>query len=241
MATRNGERFIEEQIASILSQLAPADELVISDDHSSDNTVDIIRSLNDPRIRVFLNDGKSGPAGNFGNALQHARGSAIFLADQDDIWLPDKVQMQLQALEYYDLVLCDAVVVDHEGRTLYPSFFSMNHSGAGFLRNWVNNSFMGCCMAFNRKILDYVLPFPDNIAMHDSWIGLNATLTGSCYFLNQPLMLYRRHGKNTMASFKKNHLPVSYQIRYRLHMMYHILRRRISKKPENSVKNIHTQ
>lgn len=62
---------------------------------------------------------------------------------------------------------------------------------------------MGCCMAFNKNVLNYVLPFPDKIAMHDSWIGLNASLIGKSYFLNTPLIQYRRHGKNTMASFKK--------------------------------------
>ena len=86
---------------------------------------------------------------------------------------------------------------------------------------------MGCCMAFNKNVLNYVLPFPDKIAMHDSWIGLNASLIGKSYFLNTPLIHYRRHGKNTMASFKKNHLPVTYQIRYRLYMMYHVLKRRL--------------
>jgi hypothetical protein len=107
----------------------------------------------------------------------------VFLADQDDIWLKDKMRAQLVALEQYDLVLSDATVVDEERNVLHPSFFRMNGSGPGFIRNWINNSFMGCCMAFNRKILDYVLPFPDNIAMHDSWIGLNAALIGRCCFL----------------------------------------------------------
>ncbi len=62
---------------------------------------------------------------------------------------------------------------------------------------------MGCCMAFNKNVLNYVWPFPDKIAMHGSWIGLNASLIGKSYFLNTPLIHYRRHGKNTMASFKK--------------------------------------
>jgi len=241
MATWNGGKFIDEQIASILNQLGPEDELVISDDRSTDDTVDKIKSMNDPRISIFVNPGKPGPVGNFEHALQHAKGNAIFLADQDDVWHADKINTQLNALQQYDLVLCDATVVDQDGHVLHPSFFKMNHSGKGFLRNWVNNSFMGCCMAFNRRILDYVLPFPDNIAMHDSWIGLNATLIGRCVFLDTPLVLYRRHGKNTMASFKKNHLPVSYQIRYRLEMMYYILMRRMSKKPEYPVKNIHQE
>jgi hypothetical protein len=89
---------------------------------------------------------------------------------------------------------------------------------------------MGCCMAFNKNVLNYVLPFPDKIAMHDSCIGLNASLIGKSYFLNTPLIHYRRHVKNTMASFKKNHLPVTYQISYRLYMMYHLIKRRLSRR-----------
>jgi glycosyltransferase involved in cell wall biosynthesis len=238
MATYNGARFVDEQISSILAQLSPADELIISDDGSTDDTLNKIRAWNDPRVILLKNSGKRGPVGNFENALRRASGEIVFLADQDDIWLEDKVGVQLAALLKCDLVLSDAIVVGEEGKLLYQSFFKMNHSGPGFVRNWVNNSFMGCCMAFNRKILDYVLPFPDNIAMHDSWIGLNATLIGRCCFLDKPLILYRRHGGNTMASFKKNHLPVSYQIRYRLQMMAHILMRRISKKPAYPVEKM---
>ncbi|MFM8371189.1 MAG: glycosyltransferase family 2 protein [Bacteroidota bacterium] len=239
MATYNGARFIDEQISSVLAQLNPTDELIISDDGSTDDTLKKIRAWNDPRIVVLANSGKRGAVGNFENALRKAGGEIVFLADQDDIWLKDKMRAQLVALEQYDLVLSDATVVDEERNVLHPSFFRMNGSGPGFIRNWINNSFMGCCMAFNRKILDYVLPFPDNIAMHDSWIGLNAALIGRCCFLDQPLLLYRRHGSNTMASFKKNHLPVSYQIQYRLQMMACILKRRVSKKTTNPVKNMH--
>lgn len=241
MAAYNGSRFIDAQIASILNQLGPEDELIISDDGSTDDTLHKIKAWNDARIRVFVNSGKRGPVGNFENALRQANGAVIFLADQDDIWQEDKIRVQHAALAQYDLVLSDATVVDEDGNILYPSFFKMNGSGSGFIRNWVNNSFMGCCMAFNRRILDYVLPFPDNIAMHDSWIGLNATLIGRCYFLEKPLVLYRRHGRNTMASFKRNHLPVLYQIRYRLQMMAHILKRRISKKTAYPVKDMHQE
>jgi hypothetical protein len=85
-------------------------------------------------------------------------------------------------------------------------------------------------MALNRQILNYTLPFPPNIAMHDSWIGLNAALVGKYCFLPQQLVNYRRHGNNVTISFKKNDLPVSYQIQYRLTMMYHIIKRRFQRK-----------
>lgn len=229
MATYNGGEFIEEQLLSILNQLGRQDELIISDDHSSDDTLDKIIALQEPRIRLFTNPEKTGPVGNFEHALNQATGDVIFLSDQDDVWFPNKVTTQLGLLEGYDLVVSDAAVIDEKGNVLHPSFFKINYSGKGVIRNWVNNSFMGCCMAFNRKILEYVLPFPAHIAMHDSWIGLNASLVGKSHFLNQPLVYYRRHGRNTMPSFRKNYLPVKYQVSYRLHMMYHILKRRFSR------------
>ncbi len=230
MATYNGELYIEEQLNSILSQLGEQDELIISDDHSTDTTLQKIKAFQDSRIKLFNNKSKKGPVGNFENALKQASGDVIFLADQDDVWFKDKIKIQVEALNSYDLVLSDAIVVDEKGTVLYSSFFKQNFSGKGLIRNWVNNSFIGCCMAFNRNILEYVLPFPEKIAMHDSWIGLNASLIGKCSFINQPLMYYKRHGNNTMASFKKTHLPISYQISYRLYMMYHIIKRRFSRR-----------
>jgi len=228
--TFNGSFFIREQLASILPQLDSSSEIIISDDNSTDNTIETIMGMNDPRIKITRTEKHLGPVYNMENALKHASGDLIFLSDQDDIWFPDKVSVMVPFLESYDLAISDARVIDEAGNILYPSFYEVNYSGKGFLRNWVNNSFMGCCMAFNRKILNYILPFPPNLAMHDSWIGLNTALVGKYCFLPRPLVHYRRHGKNVTISFKKNALPVSYQVQYRLSMMYHIILRRLRRK-----------
>jgi len=84
-------------------------------------------------------------------------------------------------------------------------------------------------MVFNRKVLNYVLPFPPKIAMHDIWIGLNAALVGKCHFLPEPLIHYRRHGKNASPGFEKSGFTVSYMIRYRIYMMYHVVLRRLNR------------
>jgi glycosyltransferase involved in cell wall biosynthesis len=228
--TFNGAPYIQEQLSSILSQLGTCSEIIISDDNSTDETIEKIMALNDPRIIITRNINRSGPVYNMENALKHAKGDLIFLSDQDDIWFPDKISVMTPFLDTYDLVISDASVIDNAGNIIHPSFYAINYSGKGFFRNWVNNSFMGCCMAFNRKILNYVLPFPRNIAMHDSWIGLNTALVGRYCFLPQPLVYYRRHGQNVTISFKKNALPVSYQIQYRLVMMYHLIQRHIQRK-----------
>lgn len=90
MATYNGEEYIKEQLESILCQLGEMDEIIISDDGSTDNTLNIIESYNDSRIKIHINTGKHGFVYNFENALQKAKGEYIFLSDQDDIWLPEK-------------------------------------------------------------------------------------------------------------------------------------------------------
>lgn len=233
--TFNGSLFIEEQLKSIISQLDDNDEIIISDDNSTDNTIEKIISLNDTRIKILTNNRLPNPVYNIENALSYAKGDLIFLADQDDIWSQDKVSVMTPLLDKYDLVISDAVVIDQSGNIMYPSFFKINYSGKGFIRNWINNSFMGCCMAFNRKILDYVLPFPEKLAMHDIWIGLNASLVGKCHFLHQPLVYYRRHGRNTVASLNKTYLPVRIQMQNRLITMYRILQRWIHRKMENEI------
>ncbi len=225
--TYNGDLYIKEQLLSILGQLGIDDEIIISDDHSTDSTLQKIAGLKDPRIKVFTNEGKPGPVYNMENALKQAKGDLIFLADQDDSWYPEKISMMVPLLEKYDLVVSDATVTDQNGKILHPSFFIINKSGRGLLRNWYRNSFIGCCMAFNRKLLNRVLPFPPGLAMHDSWIGLNAALSGTYYFLPRPLVYYRRHGRNATALAEKSGFSIFYMIRYRMYMMYRVLLRRM--------------
>ena len=114
MATYNGEPFLREQIDSILSQLNEKDELVISDDNSKDSTVDIIKSYHDKRIKLFINKEKKGVTHNFENALVHSKGDLIFLADQDDVWLPGKIKELISFLKEgnYDVVTCNCALTD---------------------------------------------------------------------------------------------------------------------------------
>ena len=117
MATYNGEKYIREQVESILCQLGPEDEIVISDDGSKDHTIQMVDSL-DKRIKVFLNEGKHGVVPNFENALKHSSGDYIFFSDQDDIWSPDKVERCLHALEDSDLVVHNSRVFQYRARVL---------------------------------------------------------------------------------------------------------------------------
>lgn len=193
VATYNGEKYVAEQLRSILPQLGKDDEVVVSDDGSTDRTLQIIDDLRDPRIRVLHSTARYFKW-NFHNALLAAKGDVIFLSDQDDVWLPDKVQKCLQALQEADMVVHDSRVVDDDLRELYPSFFRFYGSGPGLLKNALNNTYFGSCMAFKRQILEAALPFPEtNEIGHDIWLGLVAEMTGKVRFLEEPLLLYRRH------------------------------------------------
>lgn len=195
MATYNGEQYLREQIDSILCQLGDEDELVISDDASTDSTCRIIESYDDKRIVLLHND--SGHfKWNFSNALQHAKGDYIYLADQDDVWLPGKVNACQKALQQYDLVVTDCILTDERLNVIEPSFFKFYRSGPGILKNSINNTYFGACMAMRRNVLDAALPFPQTIEVgHDIWLGLVAESIGKVKFIRQPLLYYRRHGK----------------------------------------------
>ena len=223
LAVYNGGQHIKRQLESIVSQLDSGDEIIISDDGSTDNTLAIINDLADARISVIKNTGKRGPVGNFENALRHAAGEIIFLCDQDDIWLNNKVTEHLLAHSGYDLVVSDAVVIDAGNNILFESFFKARNSRKGIIRNLKANSYIGCCMSFNRSILNAALPFPNNIHMHDWWIGLVAEVKGKVLFLNKPLMQYIRHENNASGTLVKR-LPLTQQIRNRLHLIYNLIK-----------------
>ena len=227
MATFNGSQYVIRQLESILVQLSNNDEVIISDDNSTDNTCDLLMSLNDKRIIVIKNSSGKGPVSNFENVLKIAKGDFIFLSDQDDIWLPDKVSVMCAGLARNHLVLSNCEVVDKELTTIIPSFFDYRKSRPGFLRNIYKNSYIGCCMAFRREVLSYALPFPKSIHMHDWWIGLLVELNGNVEFIDQPLMKYIRHGNNASPTGELSTYTITTQVQNRVVMLWYLLKRRL--------------
>jgi glycosyltransferase involved in cell wall biosynthesis len=203
MATYNGAAHIRDQIASILPQLGPLDELIISDDDSADETLDIIKSYSDPRVRIYHNHFRD-PIFNFEFALNRCTGDLIFLADQDDLWNFNKIEIVSSLLKNYDLVVTDCQIIDEHGCVLHDSFFDIRHSGRGLIKNFMKNSYLGCCMAMKKQIIEKALPFPKWIPMHDIWIGMIGELYGKTYFCNEKLVKYRRHGKNKTFTAEKS-------------------------------------
>ena len=211
MATYNGESFIREQLTSILSQLVFDDEVWIADDGSTDDTLEIVKEFRDPRVQIISSAKKRlGPIYNLERALYRARGNWIFLADQDDVWLPNKVAQVLAELENSgaDCVLHDAYFYAQKKNGIWESekrIFEVRPPQHGVLANVTKNSFTGCCMAFRRELLETALPFPAKLPMHDQWIGLCAEKKKKVRFLNEPLLKYRRHLHNAtdLANGKK--------------------------------------
>ena len=212
VVTYNGEKYIGEQLDSILSNLGPEDEVVVSDDDSRDNTVHLLEEYEkrDARIRCIRGPGR-GIIPNVEHVLRHCRGEYIFLSDQDDVWRPDKTDRVLEVFEKQNamLVMHDARVMDGSCRqVLMPSFFAYRHSRKGAVKNIIKISYMGCCMAFRREVLDEVLPIPVDIQMHDQWIGVKCDLRyHKTVLLEKPLLCYRRHEENA-SDFSHNSVPV---------------------------------
>ena len=219
MAVYNGEKYLKEQIDSILQQLGEKDEIVISDDGSMDHTIALIQSYAaaDARIRLVNGPGL-GIKQNIAHAVSQTKGAYIFLADQDDVWKPEKVERVLEVFreKKCHVVVHDCIVTDADlGHVIYPSFFAYRGYGAGMWRNIWKNKYIGCCMAFRRELLPYILPVPDDIQMHDQWIGvINDKHRGGCVFLKEPLLYYRRHDGN-VSDFNKNTIPVMIRNRMR--------------------------
>ena len=197
IATYNGAKYIGEQLSSILPQLDGSDEVIISDDGSTDGTTDIIATFTDSRIRVIDGAHRGVPVWNFEKAISEAKGDYIFLSDQDDIWADNKVAVTMHYLRDYDCVISDCIVTDESMNAISPSFYTHNRSKPGrFYNLLVRNGYLGCCMAFTRRVRSAALPFPANIPMHDIWIGNMSAFYFRTKFIDTPLIYYRRHNGN---------------------------------------------
>ncbi|HOU68891.1 MAG TPA: glycosyltransferase family 2 protein [Paludibacteraceae bacterium] len=236
MSTYNGGRHLKEQVLSILSQLSDQDEVVVSDDGSTDDTIDVLSSFEDKRIRVFEHQKESSKYAfdyttrNVEHALKMAKGDFIFLADQDDVWMPNKVTKFMEILKSSDLVLSDCVVTDSKLNQLSNSYFIKNGSKKGIVNNLLRNSYLGCCMAFRSSALSYVLPFPKTLVPHDIWIGLNVEMRGNVHFLDEPTLYYRRHESNLSTSSDKSSYSIAFRIYYRMMIIFNLLKRLYAEK-----------
>lgn len=226
MAIYNGRRFLPVQIASVLAQLEPEDELVVIDDASSDDSIAWLVSLNDPRLQLHSNSSNLGVLGSFERGLSLARQPIVFLCDQDDVWLPGKRAAFVAAFESDPrtlVVVSDAELIDANGVVTAPSFMATR---GGFRSSvWstlVRNRYLGCAMALRREVLHVALPIPRSVPMHDMWLGAIGSLLGRVHYISIPMMQYRRHGSNVSPAYSQGW---SRMLRWRLALLVALVTR----------------
>jgi glycosyltransferase involved in cell wall biosynthesis len=216
LCTCDGARYLSAQLESILQQSRRPAELVVIDDCSSDATGDIVQAFAasaDFPVRFYRNESPLGIVKNFQKAVSLAHGNYVALADQDDVWLPGKIEALARALSQVEdevgagtpiLVHTDLRLVAADGELIAPSFFRARgfrtvHSSP-LAELSVQNYVTGCASMVNRALLSIALPFPDDAIMHDWWLALVAASCGEVKTLHEATIEYRQHGKNALGA-----------------------------------------
>ena len=213
LSTYNGEKYLRDQIDSIINQTFSNWRLIIRDDGSSDNTLEIIHQYKQylPEKIILLNDspGSLGPARSFSCLMQESSAPYIAFCDQDDVWLVDKLEKQLALLQQYEkqrsdhyplLVHSDLIVVDQHLSVISRSFWQYQHLSPAKMSSFqsllVQNYVTGCSCLFNRALLERSVPVSADAIMHDWWLALIAMDQGKIINMPEPTLMYRQHDKN---------------------------------------------
>ncbi|MFB7250234.1 glycosyltransferase [Microbacterium sp. NPDC056234] len=217
MATYNGERYLREQLDSILAELEPTDEVVIIDDASSDGTVALLETYDDPRVRVFARDVNHGYVRSFEEALTRATGDVLMLSDQDDVWIPGRRALLVAALEERAVAASNLVLLSTGVPLRSPltrrDWLLRTGGGAQQHRNQLrlllgDAPYFGCAMAIRRDFLPVALPFPDGLSeSHDLWLATVANAAGELVHVEQPTLRRRVHGENASSDRPRGILP----------------------------------
>jgi glycosyltransferase involved in cell wall biosynthesis len=214
MTTYNGEKYIREQIDSILEQIYDDFELVVCDDCSTDSTLDILNEYEqfDKRITIYHNKKNIGFKMNFQKAIQLCRGEFIALSDQDDIWYPDHLAILYENIGKNSLICSNALLVNDKTETLEKTMYDIkglsnlsDNAESMALYLFYNNFVQGSSSLFKRELLDKACPFPDTIDFHDHWLALNAMMSEGVTCLNVITLKYRQHNNNiTQNQLRRN-------------------------------------
>lgn len=218
MATYNGEKYLEEQLRSLLSQTFSDFTLIVNDDHSKDGTIEILKKFQNEFEHMTISEVKCGGASeNFAFLLAQSKADYVFFADQDDIWFPDKVERLLERIQDAErrwgkntpLVLhTDTSLVDQRGKMFAPSMWAYQYTRPDwpdrFERILTQNVAAGCTMVANRAQVNKVLPMPAMPLPHDWWMVLVASAFGRVVPVYEQTLLYRQHGANTQGAVKFN-------------------------------------
>lgn len=215
MATYNGQSYICEQIRSIDRQTVSVNKIIVVDDGSRDGTVDeiqkVAKQINTP-IEVHINERNIGVIKTFEKALNLCDADFIAFCDQDDVWLPNKMEKILSEFDadkdVPQLVYSDLKCVDADLKVLNESFIRHHLNDETYKDKPFNflalgNFIPGCAMVINKSLKEKALPFPPSIIMHDYWLALLACKGGRLKCVNEPLVLYRRHS-STVTSMRRS-------------------------------------
>ena len=213
MCTYNGERFLNEQISSILEQTYRNFELVIVDDNSKDNTINIIKEYQskDNRIKLFQNNKNIGFLKNFEKAISLCRGDFIALSDQDDVWKKNKLEVFLKNINDNMLIYSDAILIDEYSKEIGSQLIRPNHN---LVHGKCNKAFIfyncvsGNTLMFRRELVCNIVPIPKNIIFHDIWIAFLASTYGTITFTDESLTYYRRYSEQITSNKKKDYKSI---------------------------------
>ena len=218
LATYNGEKYIREQIESILNQTYKNINLIISDDNSKDGTREILKEYEkkDDRVKLYFQEKNLGYIKNFEFLLKKVGNDYYMLSDQDDVWLQQKVEKTMETLEKEnaDLVFGDLEVVNENLKTIYPSFgdfMLLNRKIKKCINsyevNYLYNCVTGCTMLSKKEYIKKILPIPSEskYIVHDHWIGIMVALNGKLAYMPEKYIKYRQHGNNQIGTEKISH------------------------------------
>jgi glycosyltransferase involved in cell wall biosynthesis len=219
MATFNGSKYIEEQLYSILNQTIKPSEIIICDDNSTDGTFEILQKFAelDSTIKIFANNPGLGVTMNFNKALCLCTKEYTAMADQDDIWEPDKLEKQLRDIADFSnvpaLSVHDLTTINSDGLVIEPSRWRCLGDNPEVPKHSLlfANKYNGCTMMFNNALKKLAVPFPPSVTIHDHWFVLNAFYLGKIITNQTQLIRYRRHGNNTNPL--NNNIPIKEKIR----------------------------
>lgn len=205
MAVFNGERYLANQLDSILNQTYKNIEIIIVDDASSDNTISIINAYCSvhKNISLIQNSANVGIVKSFEIAMTMSTGEYIALSDQDDIWFSHKIEKLIGSIDDALLIHSDAVLVDESMQIIAKTNFGLtgkDKSKSEFIDYLISNNVTGCTALFPRKLLKLALPIPDGFYIHDHYLALIASFYGNIKFLDEPLVYYRQHGNNAIGA-----------------------------------------
>ena len=218
VATCNGEKYVKEQIDSILNQTYENIRVIVSDDRSDDSTPKILKEIakSDKRVILNLQKERLGVINNFEFLLKQVKSNFYMFSDQDDFWLPNKVEkmMERQKQEDADLVFGDLEVVNEKLETMYPSYgdyMLLNRKIKKCINsyeyNYLYNCVTGCTILGKTSMLDKILPLPNTskYVLHDHWIGIITGIYGKVTYVEETYIKYRQHGNNQVGTDKISH------------------------------------